>query len=499
MIESVVKHYGYILNGTVEDEKMEKAPLIKKISEYLKHNYTGFHTPGHQQGKGCETNFKGLFKCNSLQMDLTELPGLDNLRNPEGCLLNSQRLASNLFESVETFYLVNGSTVGIQASLLALNSPKGKIIIPRHAHVSVLNGLILSGGEPFIAPIKLDEEWGIPLGFNLEKLQLILEKEKNIKLILTVQPTYQGVGIVTDDLKNIIKEKGITLIADEAHGSHLYFQENIPISLQKAKADIVIHSTHKTLGAFTQASMLHVNNSRYGTLIRDALSVLQTTSPSYLLMASLDSAQSQMALEGENLVNKTFELAYLLRKEIGRIPGYEVFPTNKIPLSYCLDPSKVLISAMKLGITGWKLADILMNKYGIVVEMCDYYYVMLLLTIGHNAQDIKKVVAAFCDIWKYEKKVPLINLENWSSIYEKQVSLALTPREVYYGGKVEEKIENTQARVCGGPLTIYPPGIPCLWPGQIIEREHIEYIKWALKNKLNIQGINKDEKIFVIK
>ncbi|MDD2433426.1 MAG: aminotransferase class I/II-fold pyridoxal phosphate-dependent enzyme, partial [Clostridia bacterium] len=248
---------------------MPKSPLLKKISEYLKQSYFGFHTPGHQQGKGCGKVFQQYVQHALLKMDLTELPGLDNLRNPSGCLKESQSLAASLFGAVETFYLVNGSTVGLQAALLALNSPGGKVVIPRHAHISALNGLILSGGIPLIAPVRIEKTWGLPLGVSPEKLASLLRQEEHVELVLTVQPTYQGLGVAATLLNDVVKEKGVPHVVDEAHGAHLFFQKRVPLSLQKEQADIVIQSTHKTLAALTQASMLHVNNKRFVTPVRD--------------------------------------------------------------------------------------------------------------------------------------------------------------------------------------------------------------------------------------
>lgn len=478
---------------------MHSIPLLNEISEYLKQAHVGFHTPGHQQGKGCAEKFKKLLEKFVLQMDLTELPGLDNLKNPSGCLRESQRLAADLFAALETFYLINGSTVGLQAAILALNSPGGKVIIPRHVHVSVINGLVLSGGEPLIAPVTVEKTWGFPLGVHLDKLVALLSQEESVDFLLTVQPTYQGVGLEAAKINKIIQEKGIPHIVDEAHGAHLFFQEKHPLSLQKEKADLVIQSTHKTLSAFTQASMLHVNNKKLLAPVREALNILQTTSPSYLLMASLDSVQFQMAAEGRLLVEKVLELADLFREQIIKIPGYAVFSAGTLPLGWYHDSSKVLVSAAELGLTGWELADILKEKYGIVVEMSDYYYVLFLVTLGHNQEDIKKAVTALRDIWQYERRRPLLMLEYPVSIYEQSVQIVLTPREVYYHKKEEQDITHVAGRICGNSLTVYPPGIPCLWAGQLIRQEQVEYLKWALAHNLNIQGLGEGGRVTVVK
>jgi arginine decarboxylase len=475
-----------------------KKPLLRKISEYLQQNHLGFHTPGHQQGKGSEKSFLQLLQQSFLKMDLTELPGLDNLKNPCGCLRESQSLAANLFGAIETFYLVNGSTVGLQAALLALNSPGGKVIIPRHAHLSVLNGLVLSGGSPLIVPVHLEKTWGIPWGVSPEKLTFWLEKENVIDLVLTVQPTYQGIGFNAGAINKLIKEKGVLHVVDEAHGAHLFFQEHLPLSLQKEHADLVVQSTHKTLSALTQASMLHVNNEQLIAPVRAALNILQTTSPSYLLLASLDSVQSQMMLEGPSLVDKVLELADLLREGIRKIPGYRVFPEEKLPPGWHYDPTKVLVSAASLGLTGWELARLLREKQGIVVEMCDYFSVLFLVTLGHTYEDIKRVRSALCEIGQEEREKPLSAWAYPACIYEYPLHLVLTPREVYYNRKEVKKIAEVEGRICGEALTVYPPGIPCLWPGQLIEKEHVEYLQWGLCNNLEVQGVSENGEMLVV-
>ncbi|NLO76126.1 MAG: aminotransferase class I/II-fold pyridoxal phosphate-dependent enzyme [Clostridia bacterium] len=522
---------------------MLKMPLIEEISEYLKHSFLGFHTPGHQQGQGSESCFQQLLQQGLLQLDLTEVPGLDNLHHPCGCLYESQRLAADLFGARETFYLVNGSTVGLQAALLAINRPQGKVIIPRHAHISVLNGLILSGGVPLISPVQMEKKWGIPLGLSAEKLSSLLEEEApdevsegetsekvvsaekapvakmpeiakisgkqervaqvagktDIDLVFTVNPTYQGVGYSAGVINKLIKEKGLCHLVDEAHGGHLFFQSELPLSLQKEGADIVIQSTHKTLSALTQASMLHVNTEKFRAPVREALNILQTTSPSYLLMASLDSVQAQLRTEGAALVGKSLETAFLLRKTIEEIPGFRVFPDEPLPVGWYHDPTKVLVSAAELGLTGWELAELLREKYGIVVEMFDYYAVLFLVTWGHSSADISRVGIALRQIGRENRKKALDSLPLPVSFYEESVRLLLTPREVYYNKKEVVKIDEAVGRICGRALTIYPPGIPCLWPGQVIEPEHLEYVRWALREKLRVQGVSAEEKITVLK
>ena len=376
--------------------------MLNQLVKHLRRNATGFHTPGHQQGRGCSEEYRALMEKNCLRLDLTEIPDLDNIKNPTGCLRAAQELAAAVYGAVRTFFLVNGSTVGLHAALLALNKPEAEIIIPGNAHVSVLNGLVLSGGRPVFVPTEIDRTWGIPLGVAPEQILSTVARKKDINAVLISQPTYQGTGTDIGEICRALKKEGVPLIADEAHGAHLYFQDILPLCAQKGRADLVVQSTHKTLPALTQAAMLHVNNPKLIDPVRRALDILQTTSPSYLLLASLDEVQALMKERGRALLEKTMELADKLHLLIGGLPGYRLL-RNEIQTPWRHDPTKVVVSAAPLGLTGWELAFHLREKHGIEAEMSAYYYALFLLNTGHSGSDIIKIYEALRDIGKHEK------------------------------------------------------------------------------------------------
>lgn len=477
---------------------MENKPLIKKISEYLNGDFIGFHTPGHQKGKAVSVGFKELIGDKFLKADLTELPGLDNLRNPLACIENAQGLTARLFGACKTFFLVNGTTVGIHAALISLNKKRKKILIQRNAHVSILNGFVLSGGKPLIAPVVIDKNWGIPLGINKAEIENLMNNNLDIEGTILTHPSYQGVGLDVGQLNTLIRRNRVALAVDEAHGAHLYFQDRIPMSFQRVKADIVVQSTHKTLGALTQASMLHVNNEKWIESVNSALDVLHTTSPSYLLMASLDDVQGSMSENGTKLVDKLWEMCSYLVDSIRQIPFYRIF-SDEIPSSWLHDLSKIVISAAELGITGWELADILEKKYGIYVEQSCYMYVLFLVTIGHTYEDINKLIFALKDICKDCRKQHILHNKMPYSPYSITPVLEKTPRETFYWEKEKVVLAEGRGRIAGSALSVYPPGVPLVWPGQIITCEHIDYIKWSLGNNLPVHGLDCEGKISVLK
>lgn len=477
---------------------LHEFPLLNKISEILAHKALGFHTPGHQQGRGISKELAAILENSGLKTDLTELPGLDNLKKPQGCLEESQGLAARLFGACKTFFLVNGSTVGLQAALLALNNPGDKVILSRQSHISLLNGMVLSGGIPIPLAVDIDETWGIPLGLSPENLRRFLRVNTGCTAMVLTQPNYYGIAVDAFEITKICKEHQLSLIADEAHGAHLYFQQELPVSAQKAGADIVIQSTHKTLSAFTQASMLHVNNKVWLKPIKEALDILQTTSPSYLLLASLDAVQGQMRKLGWEIVTKTFELAQELRGSIQDIKGYQVFDAGQVPGRF-QDPGKLVLSAAGLGISGWELGGILQRKYGIYVEFSDYYYVLLLITPGHKSEDLALLLKALKDIAQFEATSRQINCGKYVYLYKEDVPVVLSPRQVYYHGKEEIKIAQAAGRIAGRPLTIYPPGIPLVWPGQELKAEQLDYIEWSQKQGLPVQGLADSGMVTVVK
>lgn len=476
---------------------MRYTPLIQKISEYLEKGLVGFHTPGHQYGRILGTQTRPILE-QAARADLTEVPGLDNLKNPTGCLLEAQGLAAQVFGACKTFFLVNGSTVGLQASLLALNSDGGTVILPRQSHVSLVNGLVLSGGKPVVIPAEIDQNWGLALGTKPSDLKEILHRHPEAEAIFLTQPSYQGVGQDIREIISTAKRNRIPLVVDEAHGGHLYFQDELPLSAQRFQADIVVQSTHKTMAALTQASMLHVNDPRWIKPVARALDLLQTTSPSYLLLASLDGVQAQMGEQGSDLVAKTREMSYELHSYLAKL-GYRLL-RDELKDPWFQDPAKLVISAAEIGRTGWEMAAILQDDYGLVAEQSDYYYVLFLINPGHTPADVAALKKALKEIMTNKRKGKGLNPFPWpGEMYKKEPPIILTPRQVYAGEKEEIPLTKAAGRIAVEPVAVYPPGIPLVWPGEAISREQLDYLDEMLKHQLPVHGISKMKTLWVSK
>lgn len=477
---------------------MIKSPLLLSLCQYLAQEKTGFHTPGHQGGKG-SIRFLDMLSRHGMELDLTELPGLDNLKNPTGCLLEAQKLAAQLFGAHKTFFLVNGTTVGLQAALLALSRPGQKVLIPRNAHISVINGLVLSGAHPVVMPVEIEPEWGIPLGAHIQDAAFLEDIADSISMVLAVHPNYQGIVGDLTELQQFAGQRQIPLVVDEAHGAHLFFSEKPGLSAQRLLPDVTVQSTHKTLAALTQASMLHVNREEWVEPLTRTLEILQTTSPSYLLMASLDAVQADMAENGKERWALLEDKALTLRENIARIGGYKILGEALSP-PWQVDPAKLAISAASLGLSGWELSKMLWKQFGIAAELCDYYYVLFLLNEGHDKKDLDQLLHALRSIASaMPRKKPLPILQGNQEIVKERVKLALSPRETYYRVKETLPLRDAAGRIAAEPVTVYPPGIPLIWPGEIISQRHLDYLEWMTSQNLPMQGIVNGGRIRVIK
>ncbi len=303
-----------------------KTPIVETLKNLSQKSHAPFYAPGHKQGKGIPQPLTELLGTKVFPADLPELPELDNLFAPDGVIQEAQELAAETFGALHTKFLVNGSTTGIIAGILATCGNGEKIILPRNIHQSVISGLILSGAIPIFIHPEYNSHWDIPLSITPQSIAQTLAKHPDTKAVMIVYPTYHG---VCGDIRAIAQEVhkyNIPLLVDEAHGAHFTFHRELPIPALVGGADLTVQSTHKTLGAMTQASMLHIGSNRIDLYrLEQALQMLQSSSPSYLLLASLDAARQQMALFGEELMSQTLELAKNARNRISQLSNYSVF------------------------------------------------------------------------------------------------------------------------------------------------------------------------------
>lgn len=466
-----------------------ETPLFDALMEYVNRDTIPFHVPGHKKGVGVDDMFKNFIGENAFKIDVTVFKLVDSLHHPTGPIKKAQELAADAYGSDAAFFSIHGTSGAIQTMIMSVVGEGEKIIIPRNVHKSVTAGIILSGAIPVYMQPELDKNLGVAHGVTPETVKTTLDAHPDAKAVLIINPTYYGVATDIKSIAEIVHKYNIPLIVDEAHGPHLKFNEKLPISAMEAGADICAQSTHKIIGALTQGSLLQVRAERVNIgRVKQILSLLQTTSPSYIIMASLDCARRQIAIHGKELLDKTIELANYARYEINNIPGFYCFGEEVLrkPGAYAFDPTKITITCRDLGITGYELDMILSEKYHIQMELSDFYSVLAVGSFGDTREGIDKLISALKEISaEYHGKGKIVSDFIDIPPIPQQIK---SPREAFNNINESIKLAHSINRVSGEFLMAYPPGIPVLCPGEIITAEIVNYVDDLKKVGLYVQG-----------
>ncbi|NMM61118.1 aminotransferase class I/II-fold pyridoxal phosphate-dependent enzyme [Clostridium sp. P21] len=476
-----------------------QTPLYDALMEYVNRETIPFHVPGHKKGIGVDEEFKNFIGENPFKIDVTVFKLVDSLHHPTGPIKKAQQLAADAYGSDASFFSIHGTSGAIQAMVMSVVKAGDKIIIPRNVHKSITAGIILSGAVPVYMQPALDKKVGIAHGVTPETVEKTLKENPDAKAVLIINPTYYGVAADIKKIADIVHGYDIPLIVDEAHGPHLGFNKKLPTSAMEAGADICAQSTHKIIGALTQCSLLQVRSNRIDiNRVQQILSLLQTTSPSYILMASLDCARRQIALNGKELLDKTIELSNYARREINKIPGFYCFGDEILGNEgvFALDPTKITITCRDLGITGYDLDMILSNKYHIQLELSDLYNVLAVGSFGDTEYSINALINALKEISRQyygngNKKSDFIDIPS----IPKQIRI---PREAFNGTKTAVPLKESIGMISGEFLMAYPPGIPILCPGEEITKEIIDYVQKLKQTGLYVQG-TEDPEVEIIK
>lgn len=476
-----------------------QTPLFDALMSYVDNKTIPFHVPGHKKGVGMDEEFKAFIGENPFKIDVTVFKSVDSLHHPTGPIKEAQALAADAYGSDAAFFSIHGTSGAIQAMIMSVVSSGDKIIIPRNVHKSVTAGIILSGAVPVYMQPELDKKVGIAHGVTPEVVEKALKENTDAKAVLIINPTYYGVSTDIKRIADIVHSYNIPLIVDEAHGPHLGFNDKLPMSAMAAGADICAQSTHKIIGALTQCSLLQVKAGRVDVhRVQQVLSLLQTTSPSYILMASLDCSRRQIAVKGQELLDKSIELANYARCEINKIPGFYCFGSEILgePGVFALDPTKITITCRELGITGYDLDMILSGNYHIQVELSDLYNVLAVGSLGDTKDSIDALLNALREIsieyfGKGSKKSDIMDMPPIPS-------QAKNPRDAFNSVKEPVLITESIGHTSGEFLLAYPPGIPILCPGEIVTQEIVDYVKRLKETGLYVQG-TEDPKVEYIK
>ena len=444
------------------------APIASAMQKYSADKALAFHTPGHKQGLGAHQLLKNLVTAEGLRQEVSLMEELDDLHSPHSCIRDAEKLAAQLWHADDCLFIINGTSCAIQAMILATLQAGDLVFVPRNSHRSVMAGLILSGAIPIFLPIDFSPNLKIPLNLILETLKQAINKFPQAKALILTSPNYYGVAADLPKIAEILHAAGMLLLVDEAHGAHLQFSENLPMSAMDAGADLAAQSTHKLLGSMTQTSMLLVRGD--SAKVRRAASLLQSTSPNYLLLASLDIARLQMAQSGAEKWSAAVELSKQLRAEINLIDGLKTFDTIK---NFQLDLTKVTVNVEELGLTGLEAEKILRHELKIQCELSDAANLLFLITYADTCATVSKLIDALNKLPAYKKNSLPINFTSLPA----EINLAeMSPRQAFFSESEAVPLDKCVGKICAEEVTFYPPGIPILNLGEIVTPEIISYI-----------------------
>ncbi|MBT9176295.1 MAG: Arginine decarboxylase [Firmicutes bacterium] len=460
-------------------QEQRETPLWSAVAKHRAQSLYPYHVPAHKAGRGLLPSFAA----HMAEFDLTELPGLDNLAAPDGPLADAEALAATFVGADATYFTTNGSTAGILASVLAVAPPGSTIILPETAHQSFHSACVLGDLSPVFLPVELYPELALPMGYTLSSLRKSLA-ECRPSLVVATTPTYHGVCSDSAAIKAVCREHGVPLLVDEAHGTHLLVSDTQVQSAVRSGADLVVQSMHKTGGALTGAAWVHCFNPHFREPLKRALRLVQSTSPSYLLLTSLDLARRTLAIEGAARFCSSRGHADKLRA---------LLPAVSFPRDWQQDPLRIVIDARYFDMSGFALQQIML-AYGLSPEMADAYTVTLVIGLFESAEGLPRAAALARDLPR-TTVIPKAQLVPYLSGGRLQM---LTPRQAYFSQSIRVPLARARGEICAEPLVPYPPGVPLLWPGQRIEHEDISYLQALLAAGGNCIGVSPTGQILVI-
>lgn len=463
------------LSQNINEQIKISAPIVDALKVAYEHPTYQFHIPGHTKGKAIFSDFKKLIGEKALSLDTTdEFDNLGTLHPATGPIKEAQELAAKTFGAQKTFFLLNGSTAGNLAIGMSLTKKGQKVLINRNCHRSALTGLMISGAEPvWIMPNRI-EDWSIWGNIDASKIEEALKNNEDVGLVWITNPTYEGVVSDIKSISKVCKKYNVPLVVDEAHGCLWNFNKHLPDSALNLGADVVIHSLHKTGGSMSQSSMLHVskNSCINPDTVEKALKLLHTTSPSLLLLASLDAARANLeSKSGQKLLNRAVANAKYLRSRLDAIPNLHQLKSD---FGYKTDVTKVFIKID--GLSGKRLESILEIDFGIEVESASDIGVLLLCNLGNKRSDFIYLANALEKIaaTKYQD---IYYLENRKHMPMLEPEIVMSLRDAYYAEKEVIPTKEAIGRISAEVIAECPPGISVLLPGELITSEHLPYLK----------------------
>lgn len=473
----------------------EKAPILEALQNFKKMRIVPFDVPGHKRGKGNEelTDFLGE-KC--VTVDVNSMKPLDNLCHPVSVIKEAEELTADAFGAAHAFFMMNGTTSAVQAMILSVCKKGDKIILPRNVHRSAINSLILCGAVPVYINPQTNNELGIALGMALSDVENAIKENPDAVAVFVNNPTYYGICSNLKAITKLAHDNNMKVLVDEAHGTHFYFNDNLPASAMSVGADMTSVSMHKSGGSLTQSSFLLCGENINPNYVRQVINLTQTTSGSYLLLSSLDISRRNLALDGKEIFDKVIDFAEYAREEINNIGDYYAYSKELIngDSVFDFDITKLSINTLNIGLAGIEVYDLLRDEYDIQVEFGDIGNILAYISVGDRHKDIERLVSALSEIRRLYKK-DKTGMMKHEYINPKVV---LAPQKAFYSEKTPVLIEDSVGKICTEFVMCYPPGIPILAPGEEVTPEIIDYIIYAKEKgcfmtgpeDMNIEYIN---------
>ena len=453
-----------------------RMPIYEALQQMKRDRLVPFDVPGHKHGKGNPelTNFLGE-KC--MSVDVNSMKPLDNLCHPVSVIKEAEQLAADAFNAAHAFFMVGGTTSSVQSMIMASVKAGEKIIMPRNVHRSAINAMILTGAIPIYVNPEVDKRLGISLGMSIDQVKQAIIDNPDAKAILVNNPTYYGICSNLKEIVRLAHEHNMLALVDEAHGTHFYFSDDLPMSAMEAGADMASVSMHKSGGSLTQSSFLLLGPNVNADYVRQVINLTQTTSGSYLLMVSLDMSRKNLALNGKETFSKVRRLAHYAREEINQIGDYYAYCRELIngDSVYDFDVTKLSIFTLDVGLAGIEVYDLLRDEYGIQIEFGDIGNVLAYISVGDSEANIERLVGALSEIRRRFKKDRSGMLDHEYINPE----VVISPQAAFYGEKESLPLMQSVDRVCSEFVMCYPPGIPILAPGEKITKEILDYIQYA--------------------
>ena len=463
----------------------ERAPIYEALEQFRRMRVVPFDVPGHKRGRG-NPELTELLGERCVTMDVNSMKPLDNLCHPVSVIRDAEELAAEAFHAAHAFLMVGGTTSAVQSMILSVAKRGEKLILPRNVHRSVMGAMVLCGAIPVYVNPECDERLGIPLGMSVSAVEKAIRENPDAKAVLVNNPTYYG---ICSDLRSIVKlahAHGMYCLADEAHGTHFYFGENMPVSAMAAGADMAAVSMHKSGGSLTQSSLLLAGPAMQEGHVRQIINLTQTTSASYLLLSSLDISRRNLALRGREDFRRVMRLAEYARSEINGIGGYYAYSRELCngDSVFDFDVTKLSVNTLDIGLAGIEVYDLLRDEYNIQIEFGDLGNILAYLSVGDRQQDVERLVSALSEVRRRfsRSKAGLMAQE----YIDPQV--VVSPQDAFYAANESLPLRETEGRVCSEFVMCYPPGIPILAPGERITSQILDYIEYAKEKGCSMTG-----------